>query len=123
MEIFRFGVAGVLSAIVDMGIFAFLCKGMGVHYLIATNISFLFALSANYALSVMWVFKRRKMSNKAAQEMIVFSALSTFGILINMFFMWFFTGKLKFDPIYSKLIAIGLGSLYGYLSKKVLLFR
>ena len=51
-QIIRFGFVGVLSFVVDFGVYNILCNLLGVHYLIAGVAGFVISVIVNYLLSM-----------------------------------------------------------------------
>ena len=81
-QIIRFGFVGVLSFVVDFGVYNILCNLLGVHYLIAGIAGFVISVIVNYLLSMKFVFEGRDDISKA-REFITFVFLSVIGLGVN----------------------------------------
>ncbi|MFO1466902.1 MAG: GtrA family protein [Steroidobacteraceae bacterium] len=71
---------------VDMGVLAVLVRIASLGYLPAACISFCVGLLVSYALSVLWVFKHRRLSRKPL-EFASFAALGSLGLAVNAIVM------------------------------------
>lgn len=70
VQIIKFGFVGVISTIVDYGIFVFSTKIIGVNYLTANCFSFFISLLVNYILNIKYVFKSEEGTNRVHEFII-----------------------------------------------------
>ena len=105
----------------DFSCLFFLTSYCHVHYLVSAAIAFLVGLAVNYALSVAWVFSRRRMNSRMS-EFVVFALIGLGGLLLNEAFIWFFTEVVLLFYLISKVISTVLVYLYNFLVRKYVLF-
>ena len=77
IQLFKFGIVGVVAAIVDVGLLTLLAEKFGVDVLISAAISFSVSVIVNYICSMKFVFQGKK-QNKW-KEFIIFLVLSMEG--------------------------------------------
>ena len=115
-EIVRFCVVGGLSFIVDYGIMVALTELCGIPALISSGISFTISVIVNYVLCVLWVFENA--NRKDRRTMIVFSASSIIGLVLNELFMWIFVDLIGIFYMIAKIFATVLVMIWNYIAKR-----
>ena len=73
LQLIRFVIVGVIAAITDVGVLVVLKELLRMDVLIASTISFCVSVTANYLLSMTFVFKSK--SENKLREFIVFVLL------------------------------------------------
>lgn len=121
-QFLRYLVVGAIATVVDIGLFVLLTDSVGVHYLVSNSISFCAGLSVNYALSVVWVFSARTLTNRKA-EFLVFAAVGLAGLGWNELLLYVGKGIVGLDHHLSKAIAVILVLFWNFGMRKVMLFR
>lgn len=81
-EFFKFAVVGGLGTIINLIIFTTF-NLIGFHYIISAILSFLVAVSFNFILNSIWVFKKRntKINKNSAIKFFIISVIS---LIINL---------------------------------------
>jgi putative flippase GtrA len=120
-SLFRYIFVGGIAFIVDYSLLYILTEKLKFYYIFSSFISFIAGLIVNYILSIKFVFEKRKMKNKKL-EFMYFSLIGIGGILINQFLMWFFTEKIGFFYMYSKLLSVTIVFLWNFSIRKYFLF-
>lgn len=122
IQFFRYGLAGGVAFVVDFSLLYVLTEFLHIHYLISAALSFIPGVTVNYCLSILWVFNRRVLKKRSA-EFVFFILIAIGGLLLNEFFMWFFTEIVGCHYLLSKVISVGLGYIWNFSAKKFFLFR
>src|SRR5689334_9766314 len=94
--------AGALA--VDVGTLQLLNAVLGLHYLVASIISFVAGGVALYAMSVRFVFKARRVDNRTL-ELSFFLALGLIGLVINSVVLYVAVGAWHLPVLGGKLMA------------------
>lgn len=121
-EFIRYFAASSVALVFDVGSLWLFTHTLEIPYLVSGALAFLIGLVVVYALSIFWVFERRRVENKKA-EFLIFAAIGVFGLLINETTLWFFTGVLGLFYLLSKIISIVVVFSWNYGARKMLLFR
>lgn len=119
LQIIKFGIVGVIAAIVDVGVLVLLKELMHVDVLIASTISFCISVTVNYLLSMAFVFKGKKQSK--VKEFIVFVLLSVGGLILNQLILWI---GVRFTSVYYlviKFLAMVIVPVYNFVTRKIFL--
>lgn len=119
-QIFRFGIVGVISFLIDYSIFWILHDQMSVYYLFANACSFSISVIVNYILNLKFVFQSSENSNKT-KEFITYIILNIIGLGFNQLIMKVCVGYLRITPMISKIIATGIVMIYNFISRKILI--
>lgn len=116
-----YGLASVFGLATDMGLLALLVSRFDVQYLLAATISFICGGAVVYVLSVRFVFRFRRIEQRAL-EFSYFSVLGGAGLLVNAAVMYLAvsTGHLHF--MVGKLIAAGATFCTNFLLRRYFLF-
>lgn len=95
-QILKFGVVGVIAAVLDFGILNFLVIVFHMHNVIAGTISFLLSLIFNYFASMKYVFKHRP-DMARWMEVVIFLFSAVVGLFMNNFIIWLSTFGMNHD--------------------------
>ena len=117
MQILKFGVVGGTAFIIDYGIFTILSQLLGIHYLIASIISFSISVIYNYILSIKWVFDVSK--KQTSKEFIIFIILSVIGLGLNSLIMYVSVDLMHIHEMISKIIATAIVMVYNFITRKI----
>lgn len=121
-QIFRFGLVGGLCFLIDYILLAMLVEVAGFSTLAASAVSFSVSVAANYLLSVRYVFKGQRETNRF-RELTVFLAMSLAGLGINQLLMYLGTSGLGIHYLLVKLAVTAIVMVYNFVSRKLFLER
>ena len=119
IQLFKFGIVGVVAAIVDVGLLTLLTEKFGVDVLISAAISFSVSVIVNYICSMKFVFLGKK-QNKW-KEFIIFLVLSMGGLLLNQLIMWFGVKWFSSHYLLVKVLAMLIVPIYNFITRKIFL--
>ena len=119
LQIIKFGIVGVIAAIIDFAVLTLLKEVFDVDVLLASGIAFSVSVIANYILSMLFVFKGKKCSK--VKEFIIFVALSIGGLLVNQLIMWLGAEVFNFYYLLVKVFACIFVAAYNFITRKVFL--
>ncbi len=122
IQFFRYLFVGGLAFIVDFGLLWLLTELLSVHYILSATISFIVGLVTNYLLSVRWIFRKSRHSNKVT-EFTIYSVIGVVGLLLNDALLYLFTDVIGVHYLVSKLIATVLVMMWNFLGRKLILFN
>jgi putative flippase GtrA len=121
IQLFRYTFVGGFAFVVDFGTLFTLTELMGIHYLVSAALAFLLGLTTNYALSVLWVFDKRKVTSRWV-EYLVFGFIGIIGLGMNELFIWFFTERIHFHYLISKIVSTAFVYFWNFFARKITLF-
>ena len=122
-EMAKFGVVGLVSLVVDVGLFNLLCYGSGPlagKVLTAKIVSVSVATTCAYFGNRYWTFRHRGRTS-FGREYVLFFVLNGVGLAISVGCLWFshyalgLTGPVA-DNISANVIGLGLGTLFRFWS-------
>lgn len=116
-QIFRFGITGGLSFILDYGIMILLTEAVSINYLISSTISFSISVIFNYLLSIYWVFEPDK-NNSKGKTLVLFLIFSVIGLSINGGLMWICVEKLYIHYMLSKIFSTAMVMIFNFITRK-----
>lgn len=119
-QFFRFGIIGILSVGVDMGLLIILTDLVGWDYIVSAALTYSVSVIFNYVLSMHFVFEGREEQNKMLQ-LSIFVFLSVIGLLFTQLIMCIAVESLRIDYKIAKLVSAMIVAVYNFVSRKVFL--
>ena len=119
LQLIKFGIVGVIAAVVDVGILVVLKEWLSFDVMLASAISFCVSVTVNYILSMSFVFKGKAQSK--LKEFVVFVILSIGGLGLNQLILW---AGVRFTDIYYlavKIFAMVIVPVYNFITRKIFL--
>jgi putative flippase GtrA len=121
-ELARSTATSVVAFGLDFGVLAFLTEVCRLHYLLSAAVSFSLGVTASYILSVLWVFRVRRVSSRPV-EYGLFVLIGVIGLGLNEALMWMFTEKFVLYYLLSKVAAASVVFFWNFGARKFILFR
>jgi len=118
-QIIKFGIVGIIAAIVDVGLLMVFKELLSIDVLISSAFSFSVSVIVNYILSMSFVFNGKKQGK--VREFIIFLLLSIGGLGINQFIMWLGVNILSFYYLSVKMFAMIFVPVYNFITRKLFL--
>ena len=119
IQLVKFGIVGVIAALIDLTVLTVLKEVMYIDVLTASAGAFAVSVIANYILSMLFVFKGGE-RNKL-KEFLIFFALSLGGLLLNQFIMWIGTEIMTAYYLWVKIFALVFVPIYNFITRKIFL--
>ena len=119
-QLWRYGLVGLSSAIIDFGILYLLTEALGFHYLWSATISFIVAASYNYYLNKTWTFKA---GGKLSKQVSIFLLIAGSGVLLNNLILYLLVEQAHWWYFYFKIIATGIVTIGNFIGNKYLTFK
>ena len=120
IQLWRFGVTGLMAFFLDIGILYILAEYAGCHYLAAAAVSFIAAVLFQYWTGTKYIFGHRE-DMKPAAELIVFVILSTIGLGMNEGTMWLLVEQVGLSYLAAKVLTTGIVMVWNFVSRKLFL--
>ncbi len=121
LQLFRYTFVGGFAFLVDIGTLYFLTEFFHIHYLVSAGIAFIFGLTTNYILSVLWVFNSRMAKNRWV-EFFLFALIGLVGLGFTELFLWILTDILLIYYLFSKIITTIFVYFWNFFVRKYMLF-
>lgn len=112
VKLFKFVTVGFSGLFIDFGVTYLLKEFLKVQKYIANAVGFMLAASSNYFLNRIWTFGSH--NPDIAMEYGKFILVSAIGLGINTFILWLLVSKFKRKFYFSKLLAIGVVTLWNF---------
>ena len=112
LQFIKFCVVGGTGVVVDFGITFLFKEKLKLNKYIANSLGFMAAASTNYLLNRWWTF--RSHDPEVAQQYVQFVGISAIGLIRNNIIIYLLNDKARLNFYLSKLIAIGLVTLWNF---------
>jgi len=122
IQLLRSAAAAHLGFWADFAVLALLTEIVGLYYLISAAVAFTIGLTVTYGLSVLWIFKHRRINSRIA-EFAAFSLIGVIGAAVMLAAMWFLTEVVHLHYLISKVVSSVLVFAVNFTMRKLLLFR
>jgi putative flippase GtrA len=119
-QLAKFCVVGATGYVVNLGVFAALVQGAGMHYIPAAICSFLVAVTNNYTWNRVWTFRHQR--GHMAYQGLRFLMVSTVALAANLAFLAILVG-LGVPKIPAQAVAIALVTPWNFVANKLWSFR
>lgn len=120
-QIFKFGIVGIIAAIIDFGTLFILTTFLDTYYLLSAAIAYILSTVFNYIASMQYVFVSKFDKSEKNKEFLIFVILSVIGLAINELIMWFFVEEFSLHYIISKVIATTIVMVWNFITRKIFL--
>lgn len=120
-ETWKYLLVSVIALSVDYGLLVGLTSLTHVHYRISAAVGFSAGLVINYLLSVRFVFRQRRLSDRRL-EFVGFFVIGLLGLALNDVLMRFFVESLAINYRLAKIPATAVGFVFNFGSRRLLLF-
>ena len=112
LQFIKFCVVGGTGVVVDFGITFLFKEKLKLNKYIDNSLGFMAAASTNYLLNRWWTF--RSHDPEVAQQYVQFVGISAIGLILNNIIIYLLNDKARLNFYLSKLIAIGLVTLWNF---------
>ena len=116
----KFCIVGFSGMIIDFGTTWLLKEKVKINKYIANSSGFILAATSNYLLNRFWTFQSA--NSHIATEYLSFMVISIVGLGINNLVLYLFTEKVKFNFYFSKLLAIGVVTIWNFFMNYLITF-
>lgn len=120
IELFLYGVFGLLAFFVNVGAFYVFSSLLHFHYLFSNALAWILATVFAFFTNKVIVFRS---DGNTAKESFMFLAARLFTLLLDMFLMWFFVGCIGIKGLVAKIIVNVVVIISNYVMSKFWVFR
>ena len=120
LKFIKFCAVGFSGMVIDFGTTWLLKEKVRVNRYIANSTGFILAATSNYIWNRFWTFQSE--NAHIVTEYFSFIIISVTGLVINNLLLYFFSDKMKFNFYLSKLIAIGVVTLWNFIMNYLITF-
>jgi putative flippase GtrA len=108
----KFGIVGFSGLFVDFGITYLGKEKLNLDKFVSNSIGFCTASASNYIFNRIWTFQST--NPQIFVEFGEFFIIALFGLSINTLILWILNQKYKINFYFSKLIAIGVVTIWNF---------
>jgi len=112
LKFFKFCIIGFSGMIIDFSTTWLLKEKVKINKYIANSCGFILAASSNYLWNRVWTFRSR--NSNIGTEYFSFIFISLIGLGLNNLIIWILTDKMKWNFYFSKIVAIGMVTLWNF---------
>jgi putative flippase GtrA len=120
LKFIKFCVVGFSGMGIDFGITWLLKEKARINKYVANSTGFVLAATSNYIWNRVWTFQSE--NSQIVFEYLSFIIISVVGLGINNLVVFLFSDKLKFNFYFSKLIAIGVVTIWNFIMNYLITF-
>lgn len=107
----KFIVVGVISIILNYGLYYLLCTETSINYIIASVIGYFLGFTVGFFLNNNWTFAYRKFS---AEKILGYCIVYFFSLCISSFLLWIMVSQLHFPVLMANLVSIGISTVCNF---------
>ncbi|MCK4302984.1 MAG: GtrA family protein [Candidatus Eisenbacteria sp.] len=117
----RFLIVGGVGTVVNMVVFTLCTDAIGVHYIVASVVAFICAVSSNYFWNRRWTFNWSGRPGVAAQY-LQFVAVSLLALGVNVLVLHLVVERASLSPKVGQLTGIAAGTIFNFAGNKFWVF-
>lgn len=117
VQIFRFGIVGVIATIIDFAFLYFFKEFCNFPVLVSNTLSFIISALYNYWASLTFVFDVNQEKSQK-KNFIIFMTFSVIGLLLNDLIVWIVTDLIHIYYMISKVIATAIVMVFNFITRK-----
>ena len=121
IKFLKFCVVGFSGMLIDFGTTWLLKEKARVNKYIANSTGFVLAATSNYVWNRIWTFESS--NSEIAVEYFSFILISVAGLGINNLVIYILNDRLKLNFYLSKLLAIGVVTIWNFVMNFIITFR
>ena len=121
LKFLKFCVVGFSGMVIDFSTTWLLKEKAKVNKYIANSTGFILAATSNYIWNRIWTFQSE--NSRIAVEYLSFILISVAGLGINNFVIYLLNDRLRINFYLSKLLAIGVVTVWNFLMNFIITFR
>ena len=121
IKFLKFCAVGFSGMLIDFGTTWLLKEKARINKYIANSTGFILAATSNYIWNRIWTFRSK--NEEIAVEYFSFIIISVAGLGINNLVIYLLNDKLKINFYLSKLIAVGVVTLWNFTMNFIITFR
>ncbi len=119
----KFLLLGVLSTAIDYVIYSLLVT-LNIDYVIAIFLGYSAGLLANYYIARKYIFTSGTKLGSSKKEFIAVVLIAIVGMLLNMIIVKILSYSIwSFNPLYSRIAAIGIVFFWNYFLRKIFVYH
>lgn len=127
-QLISYGFVGGIAALVEWLFFTLLTNLLGINYLLATSISFVFSTTTNWLLGKKITFRESDAyKGKTEKEIFLVFLVSGIGLLFNLGIMYILVDVLMLNTalllVVSKIFATGIVFVWNFLIRKYFIYK
>jgi putative flippase GtrA len=112
VQFLKFCAVGCSGMLLDFGLTWTLKEKAGINKYVANTCGFMLAVVSNYVWNRLWTFGSR--DDRLAAEFLSFFFIALVGVGLNNLILWLLTDRLRLHFYLSKLLAIGVVTLWNF---------
>lgn len=120
-ELIMYVFFGVLTGVVNFGVYFLFSHVLGVYYLFSNVVAWFLSVLFAYVTNRIWVFESN--SNNILKEVFLFFSCRSFSGLVDIGLLYFFVDILNIGDFISKIIVLIIVVILNYLFSKLLIFK
>ena len=121
LKFLKFCAVGLSGMLIDFSTTWLLKEKVRINKYIANSTGFILAATSNYVWNRLWTFQSE--DSHIVTEYFTFILISVAGLGINNFVIFLLNDKLRINFYLSKLIAIGVVTVWNFLMNFMITFR
>lgn len=119
----KFLLLGILSTAIDYVIYSLLVT-LSIDYVIAILVGYSAGLLANYYIARNYIFTSGTKLGSSKKEFIAVVLIAIVGMLLNMVIVKILSYSVwNINPLYSRIVAIGIVFFWNYFLRKIFVYH
>ena len=118
----KFGFIGLTGVGINMVVFS-AARFVGCHYILASLLAFLVAVTSNFFWNVRWTFKGRATGTSLRRKYILFVTISAINLGVNLLLLRLLVESWNMDQSLAQLISVAAVSVLNFTLNYIITFR
>ena len=121
IQFYKFIIVGIVSTIINYGVFYFFIEVLLINYLISSSLGFMSGVLVGYSINRNWTFESK--AEKKSKEIIGYLSVYFFSLFLSLIVLKILVDLVKIDAKIANFFVLNLTTFVNFIGIKTRVFK